>query len=166
MISSEIHHHLMSVCSVLNKHKVNCMLIGGTAVGFYGYQRISGISLLKPEIKNDLDFWYNPTTENFTSIVDALRELKVDVSSLEKIVFDPQKTYLKIPFDNYHVDFLPQMKGLASYADSKKKSKHEIIDGNEIFIIGLTDLIANKIATDRDIDQDDLSFLKKIQKEN
>jgi len=165
MISNEIRNHLVSVCSALNKHEVNCMLIGGTAVGFYGYQRVSGISLLKPEIKNDLDFWYNPTIENFTNIVKALRQLKIDTSSLEKIIFDPQKTYLKIPFEKFHLDFLPQMKGLTSYSDSKKNSKKEIVDGNEVFIIGLSDLIANKIATDRDIDQDDLNFLREIQKE-
>lgn len=166
MISNEIRDHLVTVCSTLNRHQANYILIGGTAVGFYGYQRVSGISLLKPEMKNDLDFWYNPTIENFMNIVKALKELKVDVSSLERIIFDPQKTYLKIPFEKYHLDFLPQMKGLASYADSRKKSKKEIVDGNEIFIIGLSDLIANKIATDRDVDQDDLNFLKNIQKEN
>jgi len=69
MISNEIRDSLKKVCEALNKHKVDCMLIGGTAVGFYGYQRISGISVLNLELKSDLDFWYNPVIENFFNIV-------------------------------------------------------------------------------------------------
>jgi len=139
--------------------------VGGTAVGFYGYQRISGISLIKPELKTDLDFWYNPTTENFLNIVKALKELKVDAADLEKIVFDPHRTYLKIPFNKFHLDFLPQMKGLSSYSVSKKNCQREIIDGNEILVIGLSDLIANKLAIDRDVDKNDIDHLRKTKKE-
>lgn len=165
MISNEVRGHLAKVCGVLTKHNVDLILVGGTAVGFYGYQRISGISLFKPEMKTDFDFWYNPTTENFFKLVNALDELKVDVSDLKKIVFDPQKTYLKIPLEKFHLDFLPQMKGLTSYSTCKKNCRREIIDSNEIFVIGLNDLIANKVAIDRDIDKNDLDYLKKLQKE-
>ncbi len=35
---------LQKVCSVLSKHNVDCILAGGTAVGYYGYRRISGIT--------------------------------------------------------------------------------------------------------------------------
>ena len=89
MISNEIRNDLKTVCTVLNKHHVDCMLVGGTAVGFYGYQRISGISTLNPEIKTDLDFWYNPTIENFIAILKSLRELKIDTVDLEKIFLIP-----------------------------------------------------------------------------
>ena len=165
MIPNEIRDALQKVCITLTKYRVDCLLIGGSAVAFYGYQRISGISIFKPEVKTDLDFWYNPTHENFLNIVKSLQELTIDISELENIVFDPQKTYLKIPFERFHLDFLPQMKGLSSYSECKKKSRREIIDGNEIFVIGLNDMIANKIAIDRDIDKNDLEYLRKLQKE-
>ncbi len=165
MISNEIRDSLKKVCVILNKHNVDCMLIGGSAVGFYGYQRISGISIFNNEIKSDLDFWYNPTIENFYHIVSAMSDLEVDTSELERIIFDPQKTYLKIPFEKFHLDFLPQMKGLSSYSNSKKNAGKEFVDGNEFFVIGLSDLIANKIATGRDIDLDDLNYLNKLQKD-
>src|SRR5262249_51836368 len=110
-------------------------------------------------------FWYNPTLENFNFLIDSLRELGVDASELGNIIFDPQKTYLKIPFEKFHLDFLPQMKGLSTYAISKRNSRKEIIDGNEIFVLGLSDLITNKMAVDRDIDKGDLDYLIKLQKE-
>lgn len=137
------------------------MLVGGTAVAFYGYQRISGISVSdNPEIKIDHDFWYNPTNENFINLVKALSDLQVDVSDLEKIVFDPQKTFLKIPHRTFHTDFLPQMKGLLSYRDSKMNSERILLDGNELCIISKADLLINKKAVSRDIDKRDIDSLR------
>ena len=163
MISNEIRESLKKVCDVLSKHNVDSILVGGTAVGFYGYQRISGISFVKPEVKSDLDFWYNPTTDNFLKVLKALVELEVDTTDLEKIIFDPHRTYLKIPMKNFHLDFLPQMNGLSSYAISKKNARKEILDSNEIFIISLNDLIANKKATGREIDNNDLDYLGSLR---
>jgi hypothetical protein len=163
MIANEIRDNLKKVYAILNKHKVDCLLIGGTAVGFYGYQRISGVSMFKPEMKSDLDFWYNPTNKNFIAIVKTLYDLEVDTTDLERIVFNPERTYLKIPMKNFHLDFLPQMKGLSSYSVCKKNARKEIIDGNEISILGLNDLIANKAAIDRDIDRRLESFEEPIQ---
>ncbi len=117
-------------------------------------------------MKSDLDFWYNPTIENFFNIVKALSELEVDTSELKKNIFDPQKTYLKIPFEKFHIDFLPIMEGLSSYLSCKKKARKEIVDGNEFIFIGLSDLIANKIAIGRDIDKDDLDYLNKLKEKN
>jgi predicted nucleotidyltransferase len=103
MISNEIRDALKQVATVLNRNQVDCMLIGDAAVGFYGHQRISGISLLQPEMKSDLDFWYRA--------------------------------------DNAH---------------------HEKFDGYEITVIGLNDLIANKLALGREIDKTDIDHLRKL----
>lgn len=136
------------------------MLVGGTAVAFYGYQRISGISVSdNPEIKIDHDFWYNPTNENFINLLKALSDLRVDVSDLEKIVFDPQKTFLKIPHKTFHTDFLPQMKGLLSYRDCKMNCERILLDGNELYIISKADLLINKKEVSRDIDKRDIDSL-------
>lgn len=137
------------------------MLVGGTAVAFYGYQRISGISVSdNPEIKIDHDFWYNPTNENFINLLKALSDLRVDVSDLEKIVFDPQKTFLKIPHKTFHTDFLPQMKGLLSYRDCKMNCERILLDGNELYIISKADLLINKKEVSRDIDKRDIDSLR------
>lgn len=161
MISNEVRATLQIVCRALNKYEVDCMLVGGTAVAFYGYQRISGISVSdNPEIKIDHDFWYNPTNENFINLLKALSDLRVDVSDLEKIVFDPQKTFLKIPHKTFHTDFLPQMKGLLSYRDCKMNSERILLDGNELYIISKADLLINKKEVSRDIDKRDIDSLR------
>jgi hypothetical protein len=161
MIGNEVRATLQTVITALNRHQVDYMLVGGTAVAFYGYQRISGISFLEnPEIKIDHDFWYNPTNENFINLLKALSDLEVDTSELQKIVFDPQKTFLKIPHKTFHTDFLPQMKGLISFRDSKRKCEKILLDENELYIISKEDLLINKKVVNRDIDKRDFESLR------
>lgn len=161
MISNEIRSTLKIVCAALNKHKVDCMLVGGTAVAFYGYQRISGVFVPhNPEVKIDHDFWYNPTNENFINLLKALGELGIPTHDLEQIVFDSNRTFLKIPFPTYHTDFLPQMKGLNSYRECKRKCQRILLDENELYIISKEDLLNNKAAVNRNIDQRDLDALR------
>lgn len=166
MISNEIRESLQKVCSILTKHNVEFIVVGGVAVGYHGYRRVSGITLHKPEIKTDLDFWYKPSLQNFENLVKALIALGVKPELLNKIVFDPKKTFLKIPHPTFHIDFLPQMLGLESYSEAKKNAAKEILDGNELHILGYNDLIKNKLAVGRNIDHDDITELDKIKKKN
>ncbi|MFZ1806386.1 MAG: hypothetical protein WAU36_04145 [Cyclobacteriaceae bacterium] len=164
MIANEIRESLQKVCATLNKHEVEYIVVGGVAVGYHGYKRISGTLFQKPEIKTDLDFWYKPTTQNFTNLIKALREIGVKDESLDKIIFDPKKTFLKIPHATFHTDFLPQMAGLNSFSESMLSSSKEILDGNKLFILSYPDLILNKRAVGRNIDNEDIQALKKVKK--
>jgi len=161
MLTNDVRETLQKVCAVLNKHKVDSLLVGGTAVGYYGYRRISGITAISPNITTDLDFWYKPTLANYLNLVNALAELGTDVSSLKDLVFDPNRTFLKIPYQHFHSDFLPQMIGLDSFAECKRRATHEILDGNELYILGFDDLLKNKAAVGRKADQDDINNLNK-----
>ncbi|QOI95978.1 MAG: hypothetical protein HRU69_00145 [Flammeovirgaceae bacterium] len=117
------------------------LVVGGTAVAFYGYSRISGITSKQPQVTIDLDFWYKPTLSNYNNLVTALKILGVDVSALSNLVFDPKKTFLKIPRPNFHLDFLPEMTGLDSFSVCKANAKQVNLDGNNIYILGYNDLI-------------------------
>ena len=144
MIPNEVRISLQKTCSALNSLKVDFVLIGGVAVGFYGYESVSGG--LPPEMTHDIDFWYNPTIENFQKIINALDQLTVDVSTLKELIFDPKKPYLRIPYDGFKIEFLPQMSGLDSFAECRKRAKTIKLDGNELLIISYNDLIGNKKA--------------------
>lgn len=91
----------------------------------------------------------------------AFVEVNFDGKELDKIVFDPKKTYLRIPFKDFKVELLPQMKGLESFDTSFKNARPVELDGNKINIIGYQDLIKNKKAVNREIDQKDIQILKR-----
>ena len=170
MFTNEIRTILHQVSTSLNKNEVDCMLVGGVAVGYYGYQRLSGAcvgddSSANAEIIHDLDFWYQPTVSNYYNLVKAIKELDIDVSSLENIVFDPKSAYLRIPFKTFKTEFLPVLSGLDSYQKSKDRSDSINLDGNQITIINYKDLIANKQSVDREIDRKDIKILESINRD-
>ena len=116
----------------------------GNCGQYYGYHRPSRITISKPEIDADLDFWYKPTNENFQRVILALNELKIDTSGLKELVFDPKKTFLRVPHEGFHTDFLPEMKGLAPFRECKKNAKGLDLDGITVYILSLEDLILKK----------------------
>ncbi len=163
MIGNQIRESLQKVSSMLNKHEVDYIIVGGVAVGYYGYTRVSIITTQKPELKTDLDFWYRPTLANFTKLTNALIELGIDSGQLEQIVFDPNRTFLKIPHKNFHTDFLCQMQGLDSYQDCKANAEQFELDGNKFYILSYHDLLKNKMAVNRLVDKTDFNELEKIR---
>ncbi len=160
MINNEVRQSLTDVCKALNRHSVKFIIIGGVAVGYHGYRRVSGITVHRPEIKNDLDFWYKPTLDNFLRLVRALKDLEVRAESLDAIVFDPQKTYLKIPQGSFHTDFLPQMVGIDDFDQCRQRSHEELLDGTTLVILSYQDLVLNKLALNRALDDEDIRGLR------
>jgi hypothetical protein len=161
MVTNEIRSSLQKICSSLNRNEVDYLIIGGVAVGFYGYQRISGGGYIgTPEITHDIDFWYNPSASNYTKLVACLDELNIDTQQLKQIVFDPKKTYLRIPFDTFKAEFLPEISGVPSFLESKKNASKVELDGNLLYIISFKDLIKNKETAAREIDKRDIEELK------
>ena len=163
MISELSRAPLSKVCTVLSKYEVEYIIVGGTAVQYHGYHRPSSITISKPEIDADLDFWYKPTNENFQHLIFALDELKVDTSGLKELVFDPKKTFLRVPHEGFHTDFLPEMKGLAPFRECKKNAKGLDLNGTTVHILSLEDLILNKKAANRAVDLSDAEELEKIR---
>ena len=145
---------LIEICTLLDRHEVDYLVIGGVAVIYHGYVRSTA----------DLDFWYNPVLSNFHKIVQAFKEYGIDVSDLEKAVFDPQKTFLRFPVSNIRVEFLPAIPGNLSYKEVKAKAAILKIDDIKISVIGYEDLIKNKATTNRLKDQADIEELTKRKK--
>lgn len=161
MINNELRIALKDTCNLLNLNRVEYMIIGGVAVSYYGYYRISAMGPGMSEIQYDIDFWYNPTTSNFHNLLKALKVMGIDISSIENTVFDKNQ-FLRIPHENFRMEFLPQMTGLEPFTVCKKRAQLILLDGNEISVIGYQDLILNKKAVGRKIDEDDITALNKI----
>jgi|JI102314A2RNA_FD_contig_41_6683689_length_892_multi_2_in_0_out_0_2 predicted nucleotidyltransferase len=161
-----VNRQMAAVCTALTNYEVDFMIVGGYAVFLYGYRRPSMITTYKPELKADFDFWYKPSLSNFQKLLKALYELGVDITELQQIVFDPKKTFLKIPHKEFHTDFLPVILGLESFSEAKKNASLAEIEGNKFPVIGYNDLILSKLAVNRTIDKEDIKALNKIRKQN
>lgn len=166
-MESNLADSILKVCDVLNKHFVQYMIVGGTAVALHGYFRrsinLAGVVTDKP----DLDFWYNPTYENYFKLLNALGELGHDVTEFkEEQAPDPKKSFFKYEFEEFTLDLLPELKAPLKFRISFKK--REVVTLNEIDIpfISYDDLIVDKETSARPKDIIDVEQLKNKNKSN
>ena len=157
---------LLTVCGLLEVHKVQYVLVGGTAVALNGYFRhsvnLAGLLSEKP----DIDIWYDPTYTNYFSVLKVIHELGHDVENLLKEKTpNPKKSFFRLEFDNFTVDILPQVKAPIKFSDIRKRIETEVIEGVPIHFMSYADLIFDKEALGRKKDLDDIEQLRKIKGE-
>ncbi len=152
---------ILKVCTALNTHGVNYLIIGGTAFAIYGRHRMSIEASGKIATKHDFDFWYAPTYENYYKLLKALASLGIDTSEwLEEQIPNPRKSFFRQEFDSFKVDFLPEVIGLNNFDNSFANRKTLLIADTAMHFISKSDLIKSKEANNRAKDIDDLNELK------
>jgi hypothetical protein len=157
---------LLTVCSLLQKHNVLYMLIGGTAVALNGYYRISVNMAGELTDKPDIDMWYNPTYNNYFNILKVLEDLGEDISDFKNEKSpNPHKSFFKLEFDDFTFDMLPEIKANIKFQDANKRKETVEINETQIHFMNYYDLIKDKEETARKKDIEDIEQLKKI-KEN
>lgn len=159
-------NNLIDICTILNKHQVQYLVIGGFAVGLHGYSRMTTDNYGKTLAKQDYDFWYNPSYENYFNLLNALEKLGEDVSKYRKDQTpNTLKSFFKLKFDKFTLDFLPIIIGLEKFTSSFEKKEVVKVERTEINFICFEDLIKNKQATARPKDINDIKHLNKLNNE-
>jgi hypothetical protein len=152
---------ILNVCSVLNKNLVQYLLVGGTAVALHGYFRYSRNDAGEVINKPDLDFWYNPTYENYFNLLNAIRELGQDVTEFEnEKAPNPKQSFFKYKFDKFDLDLLPELKAQLKFKDCFER--REVVTFNDVTIpfLSYEDLILDKETNPRPKDISDIEHLK------
>ncbi len=111
--------------------------------------------------KHDLDFWYNPTYDNYFKLLDSLEELGLDVTEFrDEIAPNPKKSFFKLEQENFKMDFLPELLGLSRFRSSFDNRIISKIHDVEVPYINYNDLIESKLALSRTKDIEDIDQLK------
>ncbi|GAB4004126.1 hypothetical protein GCM10028808_01170 [Spirosoma migulaei] len=155
---------ILEIFAIFKRNFVEYMIVGGTAVAYYGYSRKS--TNTKGEIvdKPDLDFWYNPTYPNYFNLINALEELGKDVTKYrDDFSPNPKTSFFKLEFEDYTLDLLPTIKAPLKFSVSFAKKKVAQYDGVDIPFISLDDLIQDKLTTPRQKDIDDIEQLRRLK---
>jgi hypothetical protein len=155
---------LVAVCSILNKHAAEYLVVGGSAVILHGYFRYStnaaGILADKP----DLDFWYNPTYSNYFKILKVLEELGQNVSKFKAEQSpNPEKSFFRYEFEQFTLDLLSNLKAPLKFNTAFVNKETVVFSEIEIPFLNLDDLIADKAANARPKDLADIEQLKARQ---
>lgn len=152
--SSDTQEFLM----LLHKYEVKYLIIGGEAVIYYGYARLTG----------DVDFFYEISEENVQKLYQALEEFwGGNIPGIENVseLSEPGLIFLfGVPPNR--IDLINNIKNVTfQQAWPARKTEFMTINKNNIplYFIGLDDLIKNKETLDRPKDLEDLKYLKKIK---
>jgi len=135
----------------LNVNGVRYLLVGGYAVGNYGYSRST----------NDIDIFVAADIENATKLVRCLTDYGFDGGNLSPELFTRKDSLIIMGVEPLAVDILNYLSGL-NFDDAYANRKIVADEGLEISLIGLDDLITNKIASGRHKDLADVEYLKRV----
>ncbi len=156
---------ILEVCTALNKHKVQYLIVGGTAVALHGYFRWSQNPTGTFTEKYDLDIWYNPSYDNYFKLLDALEELGQNVTEFrEEQSPKPKSSFFRFEMERFTLDFLPELKGLSKFGLSFDRKEVINFNGTDILVIHFDDLIKDKETDSRPKDLIDIKQLKAKRK--
>ena len=133
---------------LLNKNSVEYLLIGGYAVGYYGYVRATA----------DMDVWIATNVENATRAVSALREFGFDLPESTAELFLKPDNVARMGVPPFRIEMLTSISGVA-FAEAYAERITDTIDGIAVSIISLHHLKINKKASGRLKDLADLEHL-------
>jgi hypothetical protein len=133
---------------LLNLHQVKYLLIGGYAVGYYGY----------PRTTNDIDFWVAIDEQNAIQIVSALREFGFDTPELTPELFLAAEKIIRMGVPPMRIELLTTISGV-QFDDCYSQRIEVVLDNVPVSMISLQHLKQNKRASNRFKDLDDLEHL-------
>jgi len=87
---------------LLNKNKVEYLIVGGYAVGIYGYPRYTG----------DLDVWIKPSLENAEKMVIVIQEFGFASLGLTKEDFRTEGNVIQMGYPPFRIDILTRIDGV------------------------------------------------------
>jgi predicted nucleotidyltransferase len=133
---------------LLNSHSVEYLLVGGYAVGYYGYPRATA----------DMDIWIAHTPSNAQKLVAAIKEFGFNVPELTPELFLKENQVIRMGVPPFRIEIVTSASGV-TFEECYAARVRAVIDDIEVNLISLDHLKANKRAAGRHKDLDDLEHL-------
>jgi hypothetical protein len=136
--------------SILEKHKVRYLVVGGYAVMKY----------TEPRFTKDLNLWIATDPENAEVVFAALREFGAPLKDLAPTDFTQEGYFYQMGNPPFRLDIMMSVPGVAFEAAwANREETH--VEGLVIPFISKADLIKTKEASGRDQDLMDVKELRK-----
>jgi hypothetical protein len=136
----------------LSDEKVRFMLVGAYALAVHGY----------PRATMDIDIWVMPSLQNADAVLRALRRFGAPLHNLTKEDLQKDGTIFQIGVAPRRIDIITAASGLL-FEETYRESITVNIEGIEIHIPSIDDLIRNKRASGRTKDLADVEVLESLK---
>jgi hypothetical protein len=156
MKSSYFSKDIQEFFYLLDKHQVRYVIVGGEAVIYYGYVRLTG----------DIDFFFESEPENTIKLYKALTEFwqgEIPGIKNQEELFEPG-VIIQFGVPPNRIDLINRIGGV-SFDEAWEEKVLETINLYDqmipVYFIGIRQLVKNKASLDRPKDLDDLKYLRK-----
>jgi predicted nucleotidyltransferase len=134
----------------LNANSVQYLLIGGYAVGVYGYSRAT----------NDIDIFVADDPENVERVIEALDQFGISGTDL-KGIFPKERSLVEIGVEPVKVQLMNFADGIV-FGEAYERRLVILVEDVPISTIAKEDLIANKLASGRHKDLADVEMIEQL----
>jgi len=134
--------------ALLNAHGVEYLVVGGYAMALHGRPRNTG----------DLDVWVKRSPENANKLMQALNDFGFGGLGLSSDDFVTPEQVVQLGYPPFRIDLLTDIDGV-QFSVAWPHRETFVHEGQPLHFIGLEDLKANKRASARPRDLDDLEQL-------
>jgi hypothetical protein len=131
--------------------KARFLLIGAYALAAHGY----------PRATMDIDLWVMPTRENAEAVLRALRRFGAPLHDLTREDLERGGTIFQIGVAPRRIDIMTTASGL-KFDEAFAHAIPIMIEGLEVFVLSVADLIRNKRASGRTKDLADAEALENL----
>lgn len=135
----------------LAAEKARFLLVGAYALAAHGY----------PRATMDIDLWVMPTRENAEAVLRALRRFGAPLHDLTREDLERDGTIFQIGVAPRRIDIMTTASGL-KFDEAFARAIPIMIEGLEVFVLSVADLIRNKRASGRTKDLADAEALENL----
>ena len=133
---------------LLNSYEVEYLLVGGYAVGYYGYPRATG----------DLDIWIAVHPDNAGKLMRVLGDFGFGTVGISEALFLQENKVIRMGNPPIRIEILTSISGV-EFPECYAQRVSDVIDNVQVNLINLLHLKQNKKAASRYKDLDDLDNL-------
>ena len=149
-----LNRHFLNFLELLEKHRVDYLVVGGYAVGVHGFPRYTG----------DLDLFVAISAENADRLVAVFEEFGFASLKLVPGDFLERDTVVEIGREPIKIQVLTGIDGV-TFSECKRGRILVDISAIKVPFIGFEALLANKAASPRPKDKIDLEELQRVEQE-
>ena len=144
----EVQEDFREFLELLNKHKVQFIIVGGYALAFHGAPRYTG----------DIDVFVKPDNANAKRIIDALDDFGFGSLDLNISDFTDQNKVIQLGVPPVRIDIITSISGV-TWKDADASKEPGLFGDVAVSYIGKKLFIINKRAIGRKKDQADIEAL-------
>jgi len=148
MATIQLPHDFKEFLRLLNAHRVEYLLIGGYAVGYFGYPRATA----------DMDIWIAMHPANAEKVVAVLKEFGFNPPELSPELFLKEWQIIRLGVPPIQIELSTTISGV-NFSECYADRVIIELDGVQVNLISLKHLKINKKASGRHQDLADLENL-------